>query len=60
MAEVNLSTFPDGKVEALAYLYVQKKNYDNPTPKLLAEDYMHAYKEIHGFFSEHRNRTEWR
>lgn len=60
MSDINLSTFPDNKVEAIAYLYVQKKQYDNPTPEQLAEDYMNAYKKIHTFFMEHRERSYWR
>lgn len=50
MPDIDLSTFPSSKVEALAYLYVQKKEYSNPTPETLAEDYMNAYKRIRNFF----------
>lgn len=46
MSEVKLSTFPSDRAEAIAYLYVQKKEYDNLTPELLAEEYMHAYEKI--------------
>lgn len=60
MSDVNLSTFPSTKVEAIAYLYVQKKKYDDPTPAQLAEDYMKAYKEAYNFFKAHRAASEWR
>lgn len=60
MSEVDLSTFPSSKVEAIAYLYVQKKEYDNPTPTQLAEDYMNAYKEVYNFFKEKRASSNWR
>lgn len=56
----NFSTFPSNGIEAIAYLYVQKKVYDNPTPELLAEDYMKAYKEVHKFFLEHKGAKNWR
>lgn len=59
MSDINFSTFPSNKVEAIAYLYVQKKNYDNPTPEQLASDYMNAYKSVHNFFREHRERSDW-
>ena len=60
MAETTLSTFPENKIEAIAYLYVQKKQYQNPTPSQLAEDYMHAYKEVRNFFASHRGAENWR
>lgn len=60
MPDIDLSTFPSSKVEALAYLYVQKKEYSNPTPETLAEDYMNAYKRIRNFFAEHRDASYWR
>ena len=59
MSDIELSSFPSSKVEAIAYLYVQKKEYDNPTPELLAEDYMNAYKAASAFFREHRGRSNW-
>ena len=59
MDEVKLSTFPSSKVEAISYLYVQKKEYDNPTPDQLAEDYMNAYKSISNFFASHKERSNW-
>ena len=52
-------SFPSSQTEALAYLYVQKKEYNNPAPHELAEDYMNAYKEINSFFSAHRERSNW-
>lgn len=60
MADVDLSTFPSTKTEAIAYLYVQKKEYDNPTPEELAQDYMNAHKAVATFFREHRNASDWR
>lgn len=60
MSDTVLSTFPSNKVEAIAYLYVQKKEYVNPTPEALAADYMAAHKAVHKFFSEHRSTSDWR
>ncbi len=60
MSDIDLSTFPSNKVEAIAYLYVQKKQYDNPSPEQLAEDFMNAYKKVNAFFNEHRDRSYWR
>lgn len=54
------SSFPGNRVEALAYLYLEKKAYDSPTPEQLAEDYMNAYKTISKFFAEHRDVSFWR
>lgn len=59
MSDTNLSTFPANRVEAIAYLYVQKKEFENPTPELLAEEYMNAYKKVHNYFKEHRARSNW-
>jgi len=59
MADVNLYSFPEGRVEGIAYLYVKKKQYDNPTPTQLAEDYMKACKEIRQFFAAHQKKEDW-
>lgn len=60
MSDIDFSTFPSNKVEAIAYLYVQKKEYaTNPSPEELAEEYMNAYKKVHHFFKEHRERSNW-
>ena len=60
MSDINFSTFPSNKVEAIAYLYVQKKEYViNPSPEELANDYMDAYKRASAFFNEHRDRSNW-
>lgn len=42
------------RAESLAYLYVQKKQYDNPSPEELAKDYTDAYESIHQYFTDHR------
>lgn len=59
MSNIDLSTFPSNKTEAIAYLYVLKKDYENPTPALLAQDYMDAYKEVRQFFIDHSERSNW-
>lgn len=49
MAE-QLYTFPSGKIEALALLYVQNQDVSAKTPEELADIYQDAYTRIHAEF----------
>lgn len=60
MSNSDLFTFPSNRTEALACLFVQKKQYDNPSPEELAKDYMDAYKRIRKFFSDNRESSNWK
>lgn len=42
--------------DVLAYLYVQKKNYDELTPEKLASDFMSARGKIRAYLVQNRER----
>lgn len=44
--DINLSTFPATKLQALAILYLQNQNLSNLTPSQILEKYNLAYKEL--------------
>lgn len=46
MDKIELNTFPSGKAEALAMLYVQSQDLSNLTPSEIADKYLDAHKEI--------------
>ncbi len=46
MSEINLSTFPDSKLEALALLYVQSQNLSDKSPSEILDMYDDAYQEL--------------
>ena len=46
MADTVLQTFPDGKIEALAMLYLQNQDLSNLTPEEILDKYNDAYQRI--------------
>ncbi|MDO5575315.1 MAG: hypothetical protein Q4G60_15200 [bacterium] len=57
MSDVHV--FPCSSAQALALLYVQKKEYENPTPEQLAEDYKIAYSSINEYFKDNKKPSDW-
>ncbi|GGC88305.1 hypothetical protein GCM10011573_17390 [Enterococcus wangshanyuanii] len=51
MDNVNLSTFPANKHEALTMLFLQNQDISNLTPEELVNKYKEVYKEIKSTFS---------
>lgn len=50
--EVNLSSFPSNRVQALAMLYTQSQDLKGKTPTEIAKIYVSAYDEINSSISE--------
>lgn len=46
MSDLNLSTFPSTKYEALTMLYLQKQDLSGLTPEELIENYQETYDKI--------------
>lgn len=44
--DINLSTFPSNRAQALAFLYTQNQDLKGKTPTEIAEIYVSAYNEI--------------
>lgn len=59
MSDIKLSVFPSDEAEAIAYLYVQKKDYVSLTPEILAEEYMDAYERIKPLLNKPRKAHDW-
>ena len=55
MADNTFQTFPDGKVEALAMLYLQNQDLSGLTPEELLDKYDDAYEKIKAHYREKRN-----
>ena len=53
--DIELSSFPSNRVQALAMLYTQNQDLKGKTPKEVAEIYISAYDEINSTFREIRN-----
>jgi hypothetical protein len=50
--DVSLSTFPSGKVPALAILYLQNQDLSKATPEDIVDKYLDAYERINNRFKE--------
>lgn len=50
--DVNLSSFPSNRVQALAMLYTQNQDLKGKTPTEIAKIYVSAYDEINSSISE--------
>jgi hypothetical protein len=46
--DVSLSTFPNGRVPALAMLYLQNQDLSKATPEDIVDKYLEAYERITG------------
>lgn len=55
MSDMQFSTFPGSKTEALALLYVQSQDLSGKTPKDILDMYDNAYEEIRQHKIEKRN-----
>ncbi len=51
-SDVNLSSFPSNRVQALAMLYTQNQDLKGKTPTEIAKIYVSAYDEISSNISE--------
>ncbi len=54
-SEIDLSTFPSNRNEALTMLYLQNQDLSDLTPAQIVEKYNDAYNEIKNKFSEIRS-----
>lgn len=50
--DINLSSFPSNRVQALAMLYTQNQNLKGKTPTEIAKIYIFAYDEISSNINE--------
>jgi len=55
MADNTFQTFPDGKIEALAMLYLQNQDLSGLTPEEILDKYDDAYQKIKARHREKRN-----
>lgn len=46
MSDINLSTFPSNRIEALTMLYLQNQDFSDITPEKLLEKYLETYERI--------------
>ena len=54
MSDINLSTFPSSKYEALTMLYLQNQDLSGLTPEELLEKYQETYDKIYAHRKEVR------
>ncbi|MDE5575778.1 MAG: hypothetical protein K2J11_00120 [Oscillospiraceae bacterium] len=55
--KINLESFPSDRVEALAMLYLYKRDTRGMSPEDLTKEYLRAYQEIKDTFKSERHKA---